>query len=216
MASTTTPLSALASLLRDGENVISPYVRDTDEEPALGTLAASGPRATEAPGEYMLLVEAIREGYLLHYGTPRLIDGADGDLRLLAGDYLYALGLERLAGRGDLDAVRELADLISLAAQVHAENGDGWGSTERVAPRSARSPLASIAALWLAASVAVGAGTNPRHKRAKEALRHDQSDATDLLLRSAAETARRAGMSDALALAADSIGFAAEDVPNIG
>jgi hypothetical protein len=187
MASTTTPLSALASLLRDGENVISPYVRDTDEEPALGTLAASGPRATEAPGEYMLLVEAIREGYLLHYGTPRLIDGADGDLRLLAGDYLYALGLERLAGRGDLDAVRELADLISLAAQVHAENGDGWGSTERVAPRSARSPLASIAA-----------------------------DATDLLRRSAAETARRAGMSDALALAADSIGFAAEDVPNIG
>jgi hypothetical protein len=203
MASTTTPLSALASLLRDGENVISPYVRDTDEEPALGTLAASGPRAREAPGEYMLLVEAIREGYLLHYETPRLIDGADGDLRLLAGDYLYALGLERLAGRGDLDAVRELADLISLAAQVHAENGDGSGA-ERVA------------ALWLAASVAVGAGTSPKHKRAKEALRHDRPDATDLLLRSAAETAGRAGMSDALALAADSIGFAAEDIPNIG
>jgi hypothetical protein len=203
MASTTTPLSALASLLRDGENVISPYVRQTDEEPALGALAASGPRAEDAPGEYTFLVEAIREGYLLHYETPRLIDGADEDLRLLAGDYLYALGLERLAARGDLDAVRELADLISLAAQIHAENGAGPGG-ER------------IAALWLASTVAVGAGANRRHERAKEALRQDQADATDRLLRSATETARRAGMGDALAVAADSIGFAAEDVPNIG
>ena len=30
------------------------------------------------------------------------------DLRLLAGDALYALGLARLAERGDLDAVAEL------------------------------------------------------------------------------------------------------------
>jgi hypothetical protein len=216
MTSTAISLTALAALLRDGESVISPYVRDSDEEAALGALAASGPRAADAREEYTLLVEAIREGYLLHYETPRLVVGADGDLRLLAGDYLYALGLERLATRGDLDAVRELADLISLVAQVHAENGDGSASIERVAPRSARSPLASIAALWLAATVAVGAGTNPKHRRAKEALRHDQPDAADLLLRNAAETARRNGMGDALALAADSIGFAAEDLPNIG
>ena len=141
MTSTAISLTALAALLRDGESVISPYVRDSDEEAALGALAASGPRAAEAREEYTLLVEAIREGYLLHYETPRLIDGADGDLRLLAGDYLYALGLERLATRGDLDAVRELADLISLVAQVHAENRDGSASIERVAPRSAPSPL---------------------------------------------------------------------------
>jgi hypothetical protein len=203
MTSTAISLSALAALLRDGESVISPYVRDSDEEAALGALAAAGPRAADAPEEYTLLIEAIREGYLLHYETPRLIDGADGDLRLLAGDYLYALGLERLATRGDLVAVRELADLISLVAQVHAENGDG--------SRGKR-----VAALWLAATVAVGAGTNPKHRRAKEALRHEQPDAADLLLRNAAETARREGMSDVLALAADSIGFAAEDVPNIG
>ena len=42
------------------------------------------------------MVEAVREGYLLHYGEPRLLVGADADLALLAGDYLYALGLERL------------------------------------------------------------------------------------------------------------------------
>ena len=67
MASTSTSLAALSALLRDGDNVISPYVRDADEEPALGTLAASGPRAADAPEEYTVLVEAIREGYLLHY-----------------------------------------------------------------------------------------------------------------------------------------------------
>jgi hypothetical protein len=203
MASNSTSLGALSSLLRDGDNVITPYVRDTEEEPAFGTLAASGPRAAEAASEYTILVEAIREGYLLHYEKPRLIEGADGDLRLLAGDYLYALGLEKLAARGDLDAVRELADLISLSAQVHAENGDG--SRDRLA-----------GALWLAATVAVGAGSTPEHERAKESVRAAESDAADQLLRSATKTARAAGMGDALALAADSIGFAAEDVPDRG
>ncbi len=203
MASTATSLATLATLLRDGENVISPYVCDSDEEPALGALAASGPRGSEAPAEYTLLVEAIREGYLLHYETPRLIDGADGDLRLLAGDYLYALGLEKLADRGDLDAVRELADLISLSAQVHAENGDG-------------SPDLRSAALWLASTVAVGAGTTDEHETAKEALRREEPGAIEMLVHNATETARRAGMGDALARAAEAIGFAAEDVPKRG
>jgi hypothetical protein len=45
----------------------------------------------------------------------------DDDLRLLAGDALYALGLSRLARRGDVRAVAELSDLISLAAQAHAD-----------------------------------------------------------------------------------------------
>ena len=43
------------------------------------------------------MVEAVREGYLLHYGGAAVVAGADPDLELLAGDYLYALGLERLA-----------------------------------------------------------------------------------------------------------------------
>jgi hypothetical protein len=203
MASNPTSLAALSALLRDGENVIGPYVRDSDEEPALGSLAASGPRAADAAEEYTVLVEAIREGYLLHYEEPRLIDGADGDLRLLAGDYLYALGLEKLAAHGDLDAVRELADLISLSAQVHAENG-------------ANSPSVLAGALWLAASVAVGAGPTPEHEQAKEAVRAADPDAADQLIRSAAKTARHEGMGDALAVAADSIGFSAEDVSDRG
>jgi hypothetical protein len=36
----------------------------------------------------------------------------------MAGDRLYALGLARLAELGDLQAVGELADVISLAAQA--------------------------------------------------------------------------------------------------
>lgn len=199
MSSTPTRVGALAALLRDTENVISPFVRDSGEPCALGALAAAGPRAAAAPEEYTLLVEAIREGYLLHYEEPRLIDGADADLRLLAGDYLYALGLERLAARGDLDAVRELADLISLSAQIHAEDGDG----------SARH---DASALWLAATVTVAAGSTPEHERAKDLLRGGDPDAARRLAQNAARTAQETGFGDALALAADSIGFASEDV----
>jgi hypothetical protein len=67
------------------------------------------------------VVEAVYEGQLLHHGRPRLYAAMDDDLRLLAGDALYALGLARLAQAGDLDAVAELADLISRSAQAHVE-----------------------------------------------------------------------------------------------
>lgn len=203
MASNGSSLASLTALLRDGENVIAPHVVDSDDEPALGALAAAGPRAAQARDEYLLLVEATREGYLLHYETPRVVRGADSDLALLAGDYLYALGLERLAARGDLEAVGELADLISLAAQVHAEN-DEETADERVR------------ALWLAATVAVAAGASDEHLRAKEALREGDPGAAESLTAAAAETARRTGLGEALARAAESIGFAREDVPDSG
>jgi hypothetical protein len=67
------------------------------------------------------VLEAVYEGYLLHYREPRAFDTMDPDLRLLAGDALYALGLERLAERGDLAGIGELSDLISLCAWVEAE-----------------------------------------------------------------------------------------------
>ncbi len=76
-----------------------------------------------APGDddVELAIEAVREGYLLHYGEPRLLAGHDADLGLLAGDYLYALGLDRLAALGDTGAVATLSELISRCAQLHAE-----------------------------------------------------------------------------------------------
>jgi hypothetical protein len=82
---------------------------------------AGPPRFSEELGERLFVLEAVYEGYLLHYGSPRLFEAMDDDLRLLAGDALYALGLARLAERGDLAAVAELCDLISLSARAHAE-----------------------------------------------------------------------------------------------
>jgi hypothetical protein len=188
-------LSRLAEELRRDE-VISPLVREPGEPPVLGLLAASGPRAAEARDEYTLLFEAIREGYLLHYAEPRLLDGADPDLRLLAGDYLYAVGLERLATLGDLEAVRELGDLISLSAEVAAREPNG-------------SRLAD--GLWLASAVAVGAGTSEEHTAAKAAVRDAASDAAQRLERSSRTAAEAAGMADSLAEATDSIGFEIQD-----
>jgi hypothetical protein len=88
-------------------------------DPALQAYAVDQP---EPPRYGDFVLDAIREGYELHYGEPRLFEGMDDDLRLLAGDALYALGLSRLAETGDLDAVAELADLISDCAQAQAEN----------------------------------------------------------------------------------------------
>lgn len=118
-------LHDLAARLRVEETPISPHVIEPAAAPELGAKAAAGPRAAAAPEEYALVVEAVREGYLLHYGEPRLLSGHDADLALLAGDYLYALGLDRLAALGDTDAVEVLSDLISNCARLHTEGRDG-------------------------------------------------------------------------------------------
>jgi hypothetical protein len=133
-------LRVLADQLRVEDTPISPHVVDPAEPPQLGELAASGPATASAPAEYALVVEAVREGYLLHYGEPRLLAGHDSDLALLAGDYLYALGLDRLAALGDTRAVAILAGLISQCARLHAE-----GATEGI-PDLWRSAAEEIAA----------------------------------------------------------------------
>jgi hypothetical protein len=191
-------LGALAEQLRSEDSVISPHVRDVEARPALGLLVAAGPRASDAPGEYALLIESIREGYLLHYGSPRVVVGADRDLALLAGDYLYARGLERLAALGDLDSVRELSDLISLSAQAHAE-ANGGDVAE---------------ALWLAAAVAVAGGGSGDYEEAKAALRAGRSGAAHDLLASARAGASSSGISGALAIAADSVGLDLPEDPS--
>jgi hypothetical protein len=101
-------LAELARQLREEDTPIAPHVVGVDE--------VDGPT-----GEYALVMEAVREGYLLHYGESRLMSGHDPDLALLAGDYLYALGLDRLAALGDTKAVAVLSELIARCAQLHAE-----------------------------------------------------------------------------------------------
>jgi hypothetical protein len=93
-------------------------------DPALAPYAVAEPgpgRFGALDGVRGFVLEAVYEGYLMHYGEPRAFTGMDEDLRLLAGDALYALGLSRLAEAGDLEAVAALSDLISRSAQAHAE-----------------------------------------------------------------------------------------------
>jgi hypothetical protein len=132
-------LRALAAQLREEDTPISPHVIDPAAAPTFGALAAAGPLAVADPGEYALVVEAVREGYLLHYGEPRLLAGHDADLALLAGDYLYALGLDRLAALGDERAVAILSDLISDCARLHASARDE-----------------QVANLWRSAALSIG------------------------------------------------------------
>ena len=101
-------------------------------EPAVAAHAV--PNAGGRFDDYVL--EAVHEGYLLHYDEANGFRGLDEDLSLLAGDSLYALGLARLAEEGDLDAVAMLADLITNCAKAHAEGnqgvaGDLWSKASR-------------------------------------------------------------------------------------
>jgi hypothetical protein len=125
-------LQALAEQLRSEDTPITPHVVDPTEPSQLGELAGGG--------EHALVVEAVREGYLLHYEQPRLLAGHDSDLALLAGDYLYALGLDRLAALGDTRAVAILSDLISECARLQAE---GDADSTLVLWRSAAEAISS-------------------------------------------------------------------------
>jgi len=71
---------------------------------------------------FALGLETIYEGYLMHYGRPRLFAPPDRDNALLLGDYLYAHGLVRVAEAGGVPAVAALAELIARCA---AERADG-------------------------------------------------------------------------------------------
>jgi hypothetical protein len=104
-------VSTLAEVLAAADPAFAPYA-----------VGEPGPdRFADVDGTRGFVLEAVYEGYLLHYGHSRAFSGMDGDLRLLAGDALYALGLARLADTGDLEAVAVLSDLISATAQAQAE-----------------------------------------------------------------------------------------------
>jgi hypothetical protein len=149
-------IARLHQLLREGGGLMAELARRDGARSSNGASspaahAAAGPRAAGRREEYELLVEAIYEGYLLHYGRPRLIEPAEADLGVLAGDRLYAIGLAWLVELGDTVAVAELADTITLSALAH-----GAGEPE----------LAEAA--WTAGATAVGWGPAEDHRRAKQ------------------------------------------------
>jgi hypothetical protein len=153
-----------AALLAEGGLLAEALVPAPVEDGALGAAAASGPRSNGREADISFVIEAIREGELLHYGAPRLFDAIEPDLALLAGDRLYALGLARLAELGDVEAVSELADVIALCAQARADG---------------RPELA--AAVWQAGVAAVGWGSSDAVDAAKAAARAGHPGAADAL-----------------------------------
>jgi hypothetical protein len=161
-----------AAAARSGESAGRPAERDGVRAPSPAQLAASGPRAAGHREDYELLIETIYEGYLLHYGTPRVALTADGDLALLAGDRLYALGLARLVALGDVAAVAELADTITLSALSQGAD----------APELAD-------AIWAAGARAVGWGSSEAHRRAKELVLAGDPEAIEAMRTNAAALA---------------------------
>jgi hypothetical protein len=115
---------------------------------------------------YALGLETIYEGYLVHYGRPRLFAPPDDDTALLLGDYLYAHGVARISALHDVPAVADLSELISLCSQVRAEDADGDGP------------------LWAATAALLGRGALDE---ARTALRlHSDPEPLDLVAREAA------------------------------
>jgi hypothetical protein len=123
-----------------------------------------------AERQFALGLETIYEGYLLHYGRPRLFAPPDADTALLLGDYLYAHGLVRVAEVDPLDAVADLSELISLCAQVQADGRDGDGP------------------LWAASAVLLGRG-GLVEARAALRMRNDPAPLEELARASAGDDA---------------------------
>ena len=163
-------MSPASSLVTLSERVaaegrpLSDHVVSPAEPPVLGELAAAGPRTSAHAAEYSLVVEAVREGYLCHYGTPRILEGSDSDLELLAGDLFYAIGISGLAELDDPESVGILSDLIRIAAGFRAV-GDA----------------ASADALWMSQILALSCGIDPAQAELVEALRRGEEGSLEAL-----------------------------------
>ena len=109
-------------------------------------------RAAARP-TYALLVEAIREGYLLHYGAPRAVRRRRPRPRAAGRRPALRARASRAWRRSATSRrSRELADVIALCAQAHAEGAReladavweagaaavGWGSSAAATPRRPR------------------------------------------------------------------------------
>jgi hypothetical protein len=117
---------------------------------------------------FALATETIYEGYLLHYGTPRLFAPADADTAVLLGDYLYAHGLVRLAELDDVAAVADFAELISLCTQARAECRDPGGEGAAWAATSALLAASDGRLTHARAALRVGGDAEPLRALAEE------------------------------------------------
>ena len=172
-------IERLRDAVRASGTPLASSLGDAPVEPAdaateRALLACAGSRVAAHREDVALAVSAVDEGYRLHYGEPRALHIDDSDLRLLAGDRMYALGLARLAAIGDLTAIAELADVIALGAQAQA------GGDEDLAD-----------AVWRAGVATIAWGPTAAASDAKARARAGDPGAAGAL-RAAAEAAARA------------------------
>lgn len=161
-------LAALAAALRDEGGLPEGVVRDPlpEADDAVARAVGAGPRAAVVGPSLALAAEATREAELLHHAPERarVVRTEDRDLALLAGDRLYALGLERLAEGGWTDEVAVLADIVALVARSHADPAWAIGpAAPGAAPAGTGSPedaAGRTAELWSAGASALGHGAD--------------------------------------------------------
>ncbi|MBJ7329618.1 MAG: hypothetical protein JHC95_06960 [Solirubrobacteraceae bacterium] len=130
----------------------------------IAELAARGPRAEGHADAVVRALTAVRDGARRHGDGP--FD--DPDLELLQGDAQYAAGLSELAQVGDLTAIAELAEVISLVAAARAR-----GDAE----------LAEAA--WEAGAAGIGWGPSPELIGARARARAGETGAAGALRRAA-------------------------------
>jgi len=171
-------LLALRAQIAGEGGLLAGALRPVDEVAAAPVTpqpaGAPGPRVAHDEAAYAFVVEAIREGELLHHGAPRVLGDEDADLALLAGDRLYALGLQRLAELGDVEAVAALSDVIALSAQAFATDDDDL-----------------VSAVWEAGLVRLHWGDDPALQTARRAAQTGDPSAAHALRAAAAEVLAR-------------------------
>ena len=118
---------------------------------AVGAPEGEAVGESQAVDTVRLGIEYIFEGYLLHYGVSRLLEPDEGDFHLLAGDYMYARGLEAITRLEDLASIEALAELVRLCSYIHCEKLD---------PGLAAKAWA-VTTLGLAARISSAVGTTP-------------------------------------------------------
>ena len=183
-------LRALAERVAGEGEPLAGHVTEPSASPVLGEMVAAGPRTATAPAAYALVVEAVREGYLCHYGESRILTGADPDLSLLAGDLFYAIGINGLAALDDPESVGILSDLIRVAAELRAVE-----ETE----------LAE--SLWLAQLLALACGTGPDLPPLIDAVSRRESGSLQGLKEWSVNTAESHGLRRAFEAAHNAIDF---------
>jgi hypothetical protein len=160
-------LEVLAADLRaEGGQLLASVTVDPagDADRTRATAVAGLPRHAVVGTSLALAIEATREAELLHHAPElaRVVRTDDRDLALLAGDWLYALGLARLAEGGWTDEVAILSDVVALVARLHADAAWAIGPAIDGAPDAGTGSPGDAATrtdeLWICTVAALGRG----------------------------------------------------------